>query len=55
VHKLIFEENPRYSFQRGFGTPKLSLPFYIKHYVMGQNDDLVEVEGIAPSSKRLET
>ena len=42
IHSLIFEENPRYSFKMGFGTPKLSLPFYIKHYVMGQGNELVE-------------
>ena len=29
VHNMIFEENPRYSAKTGFGTPKLSLPFYI--------------------------
>ncbi len=53
IHNLIFEENPRYSANKGFGTPKLSLPFYIKRYVIGQNDGMVEVRGVAPLSKRL--
>ena len=48
VHKLIFTENPKYSFLRGFGTIKLSLPFYIKDYVTGQNDVLVDPKGLEP-------
>jgi len=55
VHNMIFEENPRYSANMGFGTPKLSLPFYIKHYVMDPEKELVEVRGVAPLSKRLQT
>ncbi len=51
VHNMIFEENPEYSANNGFGTPKLTLPFYIKHYVMGQVNTLVEVAGVAPASK----
>ncbi len=55
VHNMIFEENPRYSANMGFGTPKLSMPFYIKHYVMDPKGGLVEVRGVAPLSKRLKT
>jgi len=55
IHSLIFIKNPEFSLETGFGTPNLSLPFYIKHYVMDQDDTLVEVEGVAPSSKRLKT
>lgn len=44
VHNMIFEENPRYSANMGFGTPKLSLPFYIKHYVMGPENELVDLD-----------
>ncbi len=55
LHNLIFVDNPKYSANNGFGTPNLSLPFYIKHYAMGQKNGLVEVEGVAPSSKRLKT
>ncbi len=53
VHRLIFEENPRYSLKTGFGTPKLSLPFRIKEYVMAYKKGMVEVAGVAPASKRL--
>ena len=52
VHNMIFEENPEYSANRGFGTPKLSLPFYIKYYVLNENNQLVELRGVAPLSKR---
>ena len=58
VHSLIFVENPRYSLKTGFGTPKLSLPFHIKEYAMGQIDhenELVEAVGVAPASKRQKT
>ena len=55
VHNMIFEENPRYSANMGFGTPKLSMPFYIKHYVTDPKGGLVEVAGVAPASKRLKT
>ena len=58
VQKLIFEENPKYSFKNGFGTPKLALPFYVNQLFgvkKTANFDLVEVEGVAPSSKRLKT
>jgi len=33
LHKLIFTENPTYSLKTGFGTPNLSVPFYIKEHV----------------------
>lgn len=39
VHNMIFTENPIYSFQKGFGTPKLSLPFSIKDYIFDHHDD----------------
>lgn len=36
IHNLIFKENPRYSFQGGFGTPKLSLPFTLNDLYVQQ-------------------
>lgn len=30
IHNLIFTENPRYSTQSGFATPKLAEPFYLE-------------------------
>ena len=33
IHNMIFTENPTYCLQTGFGTPKLSLPFYINQYL----------------------
>jgi DNA invertase Pin-like site-specific DNA recombinase len=41
VHNMIFEENPKYSFKNGFGTPKLTLPFSVKQYIVDSNYDLV--------------
>jgi len=58
VQKLIFEENPKYSHKNGFGTPKLSLPFYINNILGLKNSsdfELVEVRGVAPLSNRLRT
>jgi len=55
VHNMIFEENPAYSANRGFGTPRLSLPFYIKYYILDENGGLVEVAGVAPASKKSKT
>jgi len=55
LHNMIFAENPNYCLNTGFGTPKLSLPFHIKQHIDGNNDDLVEVRGVAPLSKRLQT
>jgi len=41
VHNMIFQENPGYCAETGFGTPKLSLPFSIKYYIVGKKSDLV--------------
>lgn len=51
VHSMIFEENPKYALQTGFGTPSLSLPFLIKEHVSDVNCELVEVAGITPASR----
>ncbi|OQB06397.1 MAG: hypothetical protein BWY19_00206 [bacterium ADurb.Bin212] len=53
LQNMIFAENPTYSLKDGFGTPKLSLPFLLKHYIDGQSGGLVEVRGVAPLSKKL--
>ena len=52
LHNMIFAENPSYSLNTGFGTPKLTVPFGIKQFVGAQNGDLVEVRGVAPLSER---
>lgn len=44
LHNLIFVENPRYSRNMGFGTPKLTPPFHIKSYVGGQIYNLVDID-----------
>jgi len=44
VHSMIFEANPTYAFQTGFGTPSLSLPFRIKEYGPGVNCELVDLQ-----------
>jgi seryl-tRNA synthetase len=41
IHRLVFPENPAYSFQNGFGTPKLSVPFYLKHYIADSKSTMV--------------
>ena len=41
LHNMIFAENPTYCLKTGFGTPKLSLPFYIKQHIDDQDGDLV--------------
>jgi DNA invertase Pin-like site-specific DNA recombinase len=51
VHNMIFEENPKYSYQKGFGTPKLTLPFSVKQYICNQNYGLVELRGVEPLSE----
>lgn len=51
VHNMIFEQNPTYSYQKGFGTPKLTLPFSIKKYICNQKCGLVELRGVAPLSE----
>lgn len=53
VHNMIFQENPGYCAETGFGTPKLSLPFSIKEFFFTKKGDLVELRGIAPLSRNL--
>jgi len=55
IHRMIFTQNPTYPLETGFGTPKLSLPFYIKQHLNNHSGDLVEVRRVALLSKRLET
>jgi len=55
LHNMIFTENPSYSVNTGFGTPKLSLPFHINEHIGSNDDDLVEVAGVAPASNWLKT
>lgn len=50
VHRLIFTENPKYSHINGFGTPKLSLPFYINRLLTGSQIGLVDPRGVEGAS-----
>jgi DNA invertase Pin-like site-specific DNA recombinase len=34
IHNMIFTENPTYSVETGFGTPKLSLPFQLNSFFL---------------------
>ena len=43
IHRMIFTENPTYSLETGFGTPKLSLPFYIKQHLNNHTGDMVDL------------
>ncbi len=51
VHSMIFTENPKYSLKTGFGTPRITLPWGLKHYTRDENSRLVELRGVAPLSK----
>ncbi len=53
IHKMIFQENPKYSLKTGFGTPKLSLLFSVKQHILGNNDHLVELGRVALPSRIL--
>ena len=48
VHGMIFEVNPSYSLQTGFGTPRLTLPFSIKGDLVAIKNDLVDLRGLEP-------
>lgn len=53
IHGLIFEENPRYSFQGGFGSPKLSLPFYINQHIGTPESLVVDRRGFEPRTSSM--
>lgn len=44
LHNLIFTENPQYSSKTGFGTPNISVPFYIKEHVCSQIYCMVDLD-----------
>lgn len=52
LHNMIFIENPTYSLNTGFGTPKLSLPFQLIKDVGSKNIDLVDLARIELASER---
>ena len=45
---MIFQENPSYCAETGFGTPKLTLPFSVKSLIVDKNDDMVDHTGFEP-------
>lgn len=53
IHNLIFEENPRYTANTGFGTPKLSLPFYINQHLTTPEGVMVDQGGIEPPTSTM--
>ena len=48
LHGLIFPVNPSYSLKGGFGTPSLSLPFYIKDHLGTEKSIMVDPTGFEP-------
>lgn len=54
IHKMIFEENPVYSLETGFRTPKLSLPFRIKELVENFTESLVDPTGFEPATSSVQ-
>ena len=53
VHDMIFEENPEYCAETGFGIPKLSIPFCIKYYIVDEKSDLVDPTGFEPATSSM--
>ena len=53
IHNMIFMENPKYSVNTGFGTPKLSLPFLLKQQISDINSGLVDRTGLEPATPSL--
>lgn len=51
LHNMIFRENPKYSLNNGFGTPKLSLPFGLRDLFGALNNKMVELRGVEPLSE----
>ncbi len=54
LHNMIFEENPTYSLNNGFGTVKLTLPFTLKQYFLPKNSRMVDRAGFEPATSTLQ-
>jgi site-specific DNA recombinase len=54
VHNMIFEENPKYSLETGFGTPKLSLPFSLKDIFLAKKSSMVDLPRIELGTEQCE-
>ncbi len=54
VHNLIFNENPLFDLQNGFGTPEISLPFTIKDAFSNGVSSTVDRTGLEPATSSVQ-
>ena len=53
IQKLLFPQNISYEKGVGFGTPKISFPFFVLGEQNDQSDTMVELRGIEPLTSTL--
>ena len=53
IQKLLFPQNISYEKGVGFGTPKISFPFFVFGEQNDQSDTMVELRGIEPLTSTL--
>ena len=53
IQKLLFPQNISYEKGVGFGTPKISFPFFVLGEQTDQSDTMVELRGIEPLTSTL--
>ena len=55
IHSLVFEENPSFDLQNGFGTPRTSIVFQLKKTFQNEKSPLVDLKGFEPLTPCLQS